>query len=762
MTRYPSLAASARLAGLESRVTLAVVDGNIRWSWAELDERAEAVAANLARAGVRPGARVAMSAASSAAAIAALHGVARVGAALVPLGIGLRARELAIAIEVTDPGLVIVGPGLEPMATDLGCPVVRLEDLLDAGARPETPEPGASEPDLAAPAVVVLSSGTTGRPKALVLSTAALVASAQAWLSALPPATGWLLALGLDHVAGLGVVWRAALSGVPLVMVSSRDAAPIIAALQHDPAPSHVSVVPTTLARLLDVVADGPPPATLRAVLTGGGPIPADLIARACAAGWPVVPTYGLSEAGSGVTALPSTEATHNPGTAGRPLPGVRIRIADPDPAGEGEILVDSPALFSEYLGDPDATAAALTDDGWLRTGDIGRLDPDGRLTVIDRRTDRIVRGGENISPAEVEAVLESHPSVAEVAVVARRDPTFGHVPVATIVVRPDGPDPGDEALTTFCRERLAGYKVPVAFTRVEALPRTKSGKIKRAELRARTVPVAFTTTGSGPVPILLLHGTLSTAAQLGGLARALAATGDVTVHAVDRRGSGDSRMTDPTPLDVAVHVQDLADVLDEVGAPAAVLVGVSYGAVVALEFAARRPDRALAIVAYEPPYGAVADPATQQAFASIAAATEQSFASGGEPAAAEAFLRGVAGQDSWHRLPERTRAFLAAEGGGAVVDAALPGLEPARLANITAPVTLLTGGASEPFYEPIATALCQRIPGASIVRLPGATHASPITDPARIAEAVIDALRAARILPNVPQRTMLAKESRP
>ncbi len=124
--------------------------------------------------------------------------------------------------------------------------------------------------------------------------------------------------------------------------------------------------------------------------------------------------------------------------------------------------------------------------------------------------------------------------------------------------------------------------------------------------------------------------------------------------------------------------------------------------------------------------------------------------------------MRGVAGRDSWDRLPERARTFLAAEGGGAVVDAALPGLRPAGLADITAQVTLLTGGASEPFYEPIATALCERIPGARTVHLPGATHASPITDPVRIAEAVIDTLRAARILPSLPQRTMLAKESRP
>lgn len=336
--------------------------------------------------------------------------------------------------------------------------------------------------------MVVLTSGTTGRPKAAVLSAAAMTASAEAWLAALPPATGWLLALGLGHVAGLGIAWRAALGAVPLVVLARPDAATIVDALAAPPAPSHVSLVPTTLIRVLDAVGDGPPPPTLRAVLLGGGPIAPDLVRRAVRAGWPVVPTYGLSEAGSGVTALPTSEAADHPDSAGRPLPGVRIRIAGPDGDGVGEIVVQTPARFLGYVGDPTATVAALADDGWLRTGDLGRLDAQGRLTVLDRRTDRIVRGGENVSPAEVEGVLLEHPAVVDAAVVARRDPTFGHVPVAAVVLRP-GADPGDDALARFCRARLAGFKVPTAFVRLEALPRTAGGKVRRTDLRARLDP---------------------------------------------------------------------------------------------------------------------------------------------------------------------------------------------------------------------------------------------------------------------------------
>lgn len=759
MRPLPPLAISARSMAAESPTGPAVVDGEIRWSWRELDERADAVARSLLRVGVGPGARVALLAVPSAVAIAVLHGIARVGAVAAPLGTGLTANELSAAAEVVDPYLVVHGPGLAAAAVALGRPMLALDDLTASDA---APEPGdVPTVDLAEPAVVVLTSGTTGRPKAAELSTAALIASADAWLAALPPATGWLLSLGLGHVAGLGVVWRAALSGVPLVVLPRSDPAAVVQALGGDPAPSHVSLVPTTLARLLDAVADAPPPPTLRAVLLGGGTIPPELVSRAIAAGWPVVPTYGLTEAGSGVTALPSSEAARHPESAGRALPGIEIQIAEPDAAGVGEILVLTPARFTGYLDDLLGTSAVLSDAGWLATGDLGRFDPDGRLIVLDRRTDRIVRGGENISPAEVEAVLLQHPAIADAAVVARRDTTWGHIPVAVIVLRPGSSDPGDEVLARHCRSRLAAFKVPGAFVRLEALPRTAGGKLRRAELRSSLdhaggaqprvrhverpggVRLAYRSVGDGPVPLLLLHGTLSTAGQLSGLARILAGTGEFTVLAVDRRGSGGSRLADPSPLGIEIHVADVAAVLDAEQCRAAVLMGVSFGGVVALEAAARMPGRTLAVIAYEPPYGPLADADTQRAFAVLAAATERAHRTGGAPSAAEAFMRGVAGVGAWDRFPERTRAFLASEGDGAYVDAGLQGLDPSGLDRISVPVTLLTGGASESFYRPIAEALVRRIPGSRHLHLPGLAHAAPITDPATIADAVRAALSA-------------------
>lgn len=773
MTRFASFAWSARLAAAGSVPGPAVVDGRVRWTWGELDDRADAIAAGLVRAGVGSGDRVILLVGPSAAAIAALHGIARVGAVAAPLGIGMTVPELEAAAQAIDPRIVVFGPDLDGQAAALGGPLLALDDRI-AGHEWElepSREPGLGsglEPEPSAPAVIILTSGTTGRPRAAILSTSALEASAEAWLAALPPATGWLLAVGLGHVAGIGVVWRAALSGVPLVVLPRADAAGIVGALSGDPAPSHVSLVPTMLARVLDAVADGLPPPALRAVLLGGGPIPPALVTRAVRAGWPIIPTYGLTEAGSGVTALPTVEVASHPGSAGRALPGVTVRIGEPTDDGVGEILVHTAARFSGYLGDPVATAATLTDSDWLRTGDLGRVDPDGYLTVLDRRVDRIVRGGENISPVEVEAVLLTHPAIADSAVVAKRDVTFGQVPVAAIVLRADVADPGDDALIRHCRERLTGFKVPTAFVRLAALPRTSVGKLRRAELRAKLDPdtepspappptvrhlerpdgvrLGYRTIGTGPVHVLLTHGTLSTARQLTGLARLLAASGALTVHAVDRRGSGESRMAEPVPIAVDVHVHDLVAVLDAEGCRAAALVGVSFGGVVALEFAVRVPERALAVVVYEPPYGPLADAQTQDALRAVAAATEQAWRTGGAAAAAETFMRGVA-DDAWDRLPDRSRASLEAEGGGAYVDVGLRGLDPSGLGRIKVPVTILSGDASEPFYRPIAEALAERIPGARHEHLPGMTHASPIIEPAPIAEAVVAGLAAAGII---------------
>jgi pimeloyl-ACP methyl ester carboxylesterase len=224
--------------------------------------------------------------------------------------------------------------------------------------------------------------------------------------------------------------------------------------------------------------------------------------------------------------------------------------------------------------------------------------------------------------------------------------------------------------------------------------------------------------------PIVLLHATLSASIQLTGLARLLAARGPVL--ALDRRGGGESGVPMPRPLDVTVHVADVVTLLDTEGISAAVLVGHSFGGVVALEAAARVPGRIRAVIAWEPPYGPLADAETRAAFAAVATATERAFASG---------------DGAWAALPTRARTFLAAQGEGAFADATLGGLEPAGLSRIAAPVRVLTGTASEPFYAPIARAVVARIPGARLVSLEGLRHPAPITDPEPVAAAILDAI---------------------
>jgi O-succinylbenzoic acid--CoA ligase len=488
----------------------AILEPGRTWSFAALDAHADALAAGLVAAGVRPGDRVALLAAPSATAIALLAAAGWVGACVAPLGTGLTAPELAAAGVVIGPRLVVHDGEHATVAGALGVPSVRLEALAGGSADAAT---GAAEAaaqtrlDPNAPAVAVLTSGTTGRPKAALLSHASMAASAGAWSAALPQATGWLLCLGLAHVAGLGVAWRAIGAGVPLDVVPAFDAETVLDALRRGPA-SHVSLVPTQLARLLDADEAGggvsaatggarpaggsadrdtPDPAHpgLRAVLLGGGPTPPALVTRALAAGWPVVSTYGLTEAGSGVTALATADAGARPGSAGRPLPGVQLRITDPAADGTGEIQVRTRAAFSGYLGRPEETAAAFDPDGWLRTGDAGRLDADGFLHVLDRRDDLLISGGENVVPAEVEATIAEHPAIAEAGVVGRPDPTWGAVPVAAVVLRPGAPAPTNAELRSFCLARLAPYKIPVGFFVVAVLPRTASGKLRRAELRA-------------------------------------------------------------------------------------------------------------------------------------------------------------------------------------------------------------------------------------------------------------------------------------
>jgi O-succinylbenzoic acid--CoA ligase len=332
---------------------------------------------------------------------------------------------------------------------------------------------------------VIHTSGTTAQPRPIELTYGNFLWSAlgSAVALGLDPNERWLCALPLSHVGGLSILLRSAIYTTTAVVHERFEEDRVLHALGAEGV-TLVSLVATTLTRLLDAGLDRP--AALRSALTGGGPVPAALVQRAHAAGVPVSLTYGLTESCSQATTTPVAEIGEAPTSAGPPLFCTRVQIAGEDVDAEvgrqraaahgtaGEILISGPTVA------PGSLAA----DGWLHTGDLGELDERRRLHVTGRVSDTIVSGGENVAPAEVEAVLEAHPQVLEAAVLGRSDPRWGEA-VSAIVVARDGAELDVEELRAHCASALAPYKVPKHVSLSSSpLPRTRSGKLLRRDLR--------------------------------------------------------------------------------------------------------------------------------------------------------------------------------------------------------------------------------------------------------------------------------------
>jgi O-succinylbenzoic acid--CoA ligase len=288
----------------------------------------------------------------------------------------------------------------------------------------------------------------------------------------------------LFHVGGLSILVRSVLYGGPVLLQPRFDAARVSAALDRGDV-AGVSLVPTMLSRLLEHRGARSAPPGLEVLLLGGAAASPGLITHALAAGYPLCPTYGLTEATSQVaTSAPPRAA---PGTLAPmlPVPGTELRITadgrEAPPGVEGEILVRGPTVMRGYLHDAAATAQAVR-DGWLHTGDVGFRDAQGGLHVLDRRDDLVVSGGENVYPAEIEAVLLEHPDVEDAGVSGIADVDLGARVVAWIVRKP-GRDAGTASLQRHCRARLAGYKQPREYRYVESLPRNAAGKLQRRRL---------------------------------------------------------------------------------------------------------------------------------------------------------------------------------------------------------------------------------------------------------------------------------------
>jgi o-succinylbenzoate---CoA ligase len=375
------------------------------------------------------------------------------------------ARRDAVALRGGPPVALALPPGLE-FAAALHAALLAGVAVVPIDLRLSEEERAARAVDTAGPDVITVmhTSGTTAGPKRVELTAGNwwwnAVGSALAL--GLDPEERWLCTLPLAHVGGLSILIRSAIYATTAVVHPRFDVDAVMRSLMEERI-TVISVVATTLQRLLDAGLRDPP--HLRVALLGGGPAPAPLLERAAAAGVRVAQTYGMTETCSqAATSLPG-----EPETAGRPLAGARIEIGD-----DGEILVAGPTVA------PGAVGA----DGWLHTGDLGRLDDRGRLTVIGRKADTIVSGGENVAPAEVEAVLLAHPDVVDAAVYGRPDPEWGEAVVARLVLR-DGAALDLDAVRAFCAGRLASFKAPKAVEIADSLPRTASGKLMRRAIRA-------------------------------------------------------------------------------------------------------------------------------------------------------------------------------------------------------------------------------------------------------------------------------------
>ncbi len=417
---------------------------------------------------------------------------------------GLDRAPLLALVATNEPGTIVVLHAL----LALGVPVLVIHPrltpgerkaligrhepacLLDAGwAEPggnrapdgeDAPDPPAL-PDDDRPLAILSTSGTTGRPRSVVLSRRAFAASATASAANLGwrDDDRWLLRLPVAHVGGLSVVTRCLLARRTVVLSDDADARGLTETIDGQRI-TLLSLVPTLLGRLLDLEPTWDPPARVRAILLGGAAASPALLTRAADRGWPVLTTYGLTEACSQVTTQDYGTVNRGQLGSGRPLAGTEIRIAEDD-----EIQVRGPTLLTGYAGEDGALEEPFVDDDWFPTGDRGRLDADGNLHVLGRRTDRIVTGGENVDPLEVERALERMPGVKQATVFGVADDEWGAVVCAAVV---PGQGFDREAVAAALRRDLAPFKRPRRLAVLDALPTNANGKVDRtAAARAAT-----------------------------------------------------------------------------------------------------------------------------------------------------------------------------------------------------------------------------------------------------------------------------------
>jgi len=483
----------------------AVILGDVRLSYAQLDELSDRLAASLTAAGLAPGDRVGLQLPNIPPFVISYFGILKAGGVVVPMNVLLKAPEIAFQLENSGARTLITYGGFADEAAK-AAEAAKVTQLYVVGEAPapvngipfETLVDGDSPgPQLAArgpadPAVIIYTSGTTGTPKGAVLSHIGLYMNADipGRLFDYSPDDVTLVALPLFHVFALSSIMNACvLMGGTMTLVPRFDPIAVLQIMDRDRVTVFMGVPTMYIALLQAIDAAKVDLTSLRAAVSGGAAIPAEVIdAFETRFGVAILEGYGLSESSSTATFNISV-SERKVYSVGKPIWGTSLQIWDDDsrplprgPEHVGEVVLRGMNIMIGYHDNPEATAKAFA-GGWFHTGDVGYVDEDGFLFIVDRIKDLIIRGGYNVYPREVEEVLYAHPAVAEAAVIGVPDPKWGEEVAAVVAVKP-GHTVTEAELIEFVKERAAAYKYPRTIEFRDTLPKNATGKILKKELR--------------------------------------------------------------------------------------------------------------------------------------------------------------------------------------------------------------------------------------------------------------------------------------
>lgn len=464
---------------LHPEKTAIELDNGDKISFHALKQKSEIFARKLATLNIKKGTHVGLLSNNSLDLVVAIHALTYLQAVAVLFNVRLTKRELQYQFEDSNVSLIITTSELAKKKSLNDEQIQMFETIKNAK---EKQIALCQEINLSDPFTIMYTSGTTGQPKGVIHT------YENYWWSAIASALNlgihlndkWLATLPIFHIGGLSILIRSVIYGISVYLMEKFNSKLIHHSIMNKDV-TIISVVPFMLKKLMDELNGSVYPSTFRYMLLGGASAPKTLLEIAHEKKVPVYQSYGMTETTSQIVTLHPSYALHKIGSSGKPLMPAEVKIIHPDDNGVGEIVVKGPMVTKGYYNRPSINKKQIKDN-WFHTGDLGYFDEDGFLYVVDRRTDLIISGGENIYPSEIEQTIMQMDGIKEAAVVGKKDPTWGEIPVLFIVLTHK--TISKNQILTYLKKNIASYKIPKEIYFIEQLPRNATNKIVREKLR--------------------------------------------------------------------------------------------------------------------------------------------------------------------------------------------------------------------------------------------------------------------------------------